>query len=329
MRVLVTGGLGAAGSWIVRQLVHEGHRPVIFARHLNPSLIPDVVSKCDLVVGDVLDLASLIRALKEYGTKIIVHLAALTRGFAQTNPLMGFSVNAGGTVNVLEAARIMEAERVVFTSSKWALSPCTGEHGYPNYKPLAETCQAYPADPTTVYGVAKVSSELMGNAYSELYGFEFIALRFAQVIAPGKQGKKTVLPQMIENAMSAYGSVIPYGGDEKDDMTYVKDLANAVVLSCFAKDLRHRLFHIGTGKGYSYAQFAESIRKIYPDAVIEIGPGLRQPPGRTQIMDISRAREELGYTPQFGVDEAVEDYIRVMKQFNLQPAPGPILSAMG
>ncbi len=327
MNILVTGGLGAIGSWVTRQLLQEGHRPIVFTLDPNTFRVPDIAGKLDIVIGDVLDIPSIIRVLKEYRIKRVAHLAALSGGAAQINPMVGFSVNAAGTVNVLEAARIMEVERVVFTSSKWALAPCLGDHGYPTYKPLDETCGAYPAIPTTVYAVTKVASELMGNAYSEQYGFEFIALRFAQVVAPGKQGIKTMVPQIIENAMAGYPSMIPRGGDEKDDMTYVKDAANAVVLACLARNVQHRLFHIGTGKGYRYADFAESIRKVFPKAVIDIGPGLRQPIGRAQIMDISRAREELGYTPQFGPDEAVKDYVEVMRQFNLQPVPGPASSA--
>jgi UDP-glucose 4-epimerase len=324
MNILVTGGLGVVGSWVSRRLVHEGHRPIIFARHLTTSLIPDIIDKVDIVMGDISDIPSIIRVLKEYRIKTVVHLAALMGRAAQFNPLVGFSINAGGTVNVLEAARIMEVERVVFTSSKLALSPIIGDHSYPTYKPVDETYGAYPAAPTTVYGIAKVASELMGNTYSEQYGFEFVALRFAQVFGPGKSGGQTVLAQIIENAMSGYPTVIPQGSDEKDDMTYIKDVANAVVLACFAKNVQHRLFHIGTGKGYSYADFAQSIRKVYPSAVIDIGPGLRRPPGLGFVMDISRARQELGYIPTFSPDEAVKDYVEVMKQFDFKPLSGPV-----
>jgi UDP-glucose 4-epimerase len=186
MNILVTGGLGVVGSWVVRQLLQAGHRPIIFARHLDTSLVPDIVGKLDIVIGDVLDIASIIRVLKEYRIKIVAHIAGLTGRVAQRNPLMGFSINAGGTVNILEAARIMEVERIVFTSSRWALAPILGDHGYPIYKPVDETYAAYPAAPTTVYAVAKVASELMGNVYSEQYGLDFIALRFAQVFTPGK-----------------------------------------------------------------------------------------------------------------------------------------------
>jgi len=324
MNILVTGGLGVIGSWVARQLVQEGHRPILFARTLNTSLIPDITGKVDIVVGDILDIPSIIRVLKEYRIKIVAHAAGLMSNVAQLNPMVGFSVNAVGTVNVLEAARIMEVERVVFTSSKHALAPIVGDHGYPTYKPVDETYAAYPAAPTTVYGVAKVASELMGNAYSEQYGFDFVALRFATIFMPGKHRKPNVLAKIMENAMSGYPTVMLQGSDEKDDMTYIRDVANAVVLACFAKNLQHRLFHIGTAKGYSHADFAESIRKVYPRAVIDIGPGLRQPPGRGYVMDISRARQELGYIPRFSPDEAVKDYVEVMKQFNLQPVSGPV-----
>lgn len=324
MNVMITGGLGVIGSWVARQLLQEGHRPLLFDRYHDTSLVADISSNIEICLGDIQDIAAILRVLKKYRIQIIAHVAGLTGRSAQNDPHAGFSVNAVGTVNILEAARIMDVERVVFTSSRWAVSPVAGDHGYPAYKPVDETHHAYPASPTTVYAAAKVASELMGNVYSEQYGLSFIALRFGQIFTPGKISNPTLQAQMMENAMSGHPTVIPQGGDEKDDMTYIKDVANAVVLSCFAKNVRHRLFHIGTGQGYTHNDFSDSIRKLYPQAVIDIGPGLRQPPGTGFVMDISRARLELGYEPRFGLDAAVKDYVQVMKQFNYSPRSAPL-----
>lgn len=327
MNILVTGGLGVNGAWITRQLLNEGHRPVIYENRIDTSLVRDIADKLDIVMGDILDIASIIRVLKEYKIGRIIHMAALMPGPAQSNQLTGFRVNALGTVNVLEASRIMGIERVVFASSKGVYAPFTGDYGYPTYRPVDED---YPQRPASmmVYGAAKIVSELMGISYSKDYHLEFIALRCGGIYGPGKSarhGPIAIHGNMIENAMTGRPTRIPRGGDEKDDVIYVKDYANAVVLAGFAKPVKHHIFNIGSGKAYSLHDFANAIKRIYPEAIFEIGPGLdyRNMPGRYCVMDFSRAKEELGFTPKFSVDDGVRDYVESMRQLNIEPVYRP------
>ena len=257
-----------------------------------------------------------------------MHLAALMPSQARANPVTGFKVNALGTVNIFEAARTMEVERVVYTSSKGALAPITGEYGYPTYKPVDENYPTYPQGLLRVYGATKIAGELIGTVYAEDYGIEFIALRFATIYGIGKSarhGTIAIHTKMIENAMVGKPTKIPYGGDEKDDMLYVKDCANAIVLACFAKNVKHHIFHIGTGRGYTLHDLASSIKKIYPKAIFDIGPGqdYMSMPGAYCVMNFSRAKEELNYTPQFSLDEGVKDYTESMRQLNIQPIYRP------
>ncbi|MBI2958047.1 MAG: NAD-dependent epimerase/dehydratase family protein, partial [Chloroflexi bacterium] len=202
MKVLVTGGLGAHGAWVVRQLVQEGHTPIVFDASGDTSLIPDLAAKVTVVIADIRDVSSIIRVVKEHQIKVIAHLAAMKSPAAQANPRTGFEINAFGTVNILEAARIMEVQRVVYTSSKWAFLPCLGEYGHPTYKKVDETYSTDPAARTSVYAAAKVASEHMGNTYSEQYKFDFVALRFASTFGPSARRSKPVFAQMIDNAMS-------------------------------------------------------------------------------------------------------------------------------
>jgi UDP-glucose 4-epimerase len=130
---------------------------------------------------------------------------------------------------------------------------------------------------------------------------------------------------MIENAMTGKPTRISRGGDERDDVIYVKDYANAVVLACFAQPVKHHIFNIGSGQGYSLHDFANAIKKIYPEAIFEIGPGLdyRNMPGRYCVMDFSRAKAELGFTPKFSVDDGVRDYVESMRQLDIEPVYRP------
>jgi UDP-glucose 4-epimerase len=328
MNILVTGGLGVNGAWVIRELFERGHRPVVYESRLDTSLVSDLKDRLDIVTGDILDLPTVIRTIAEYQVTCVVHLAALMPGQARANPMMGFKINAGGTVNLLEACRITGVERMVFASSKAALSPATGEYGYPMYKPIDENFPTCPAGATLVYGTAKVASELMGLSYSEDHGIEFISLRFATIYGPNKSarhGTIAIHSKMIENAMVGESTLVPRGGDEKDDMLYVKDCAHAIVLACFAENVEHRIFHIGTGSAYSLGDLAKSIKKIYPEAHFDIEPGLDYMGmgGAYSVMDFSRAKAELGYSPQFDLDKGVRDYVQTLKDFDITPAYRP------
>lgn len=326
MNILVTGGLGVNGAWVTRQLLEQGHRPVVYENRMDTLLVPDIMDKIEIVIGDILDLSTVIRTVKEYSIQCICHLAALMPGASQANPWLGFQVNAIGTVNILEAARIMEVERVVFTSSIGVYSPFTGEFGYPTYKPVDEDYPKYPT--TMVYSAAKVASELMCFQYNRNYGLDFVILRFSEIYGIGKKtrhGPIAIYNRMVENAMLGKPTTIPHGGDEKTDMVYVKDVANSIVLACFTRSRKHHVFNIGAGIIYKLEDVANAIRKMYPGAAFDIGPGLDYIGfGRAYcLFDISKAKDELGYHPQFTLEDGIKDYVETMKKLNIEPTYSP------
>ena len=126
MNILVTGGLGVNGCWVTRQLLEMGHQPIVLDNRPDFSLVSDIADEFPVVVGDIQDLATVTRTLKDHQVQRVCHLAAIYPDAADANPLLGFQVNAMATVQLLEASRIMEVERVVFTSSIAALSRLLG-----------------------------------------------------------------------------------------------------------------------------------------------------------------------------------------------------------
>ncbi len=247
MNILVTGGFGVIGAWVTRELFEEGYKPIIYENRLDTYLLPDIAEKIETVIGDILDFATLVRTLKEYKIECVVHLAALMPAQGQANPLLGFKVNALGTVNVLETARIMGTKRVVFASSRAVYAPYTGKYGYPTYEPINEEYPQQPIASVLVYGTSKIAGELMGLNYAQNCGLEFVALRFGAPYGVGRKARHGALAihsKMIENAMLGKPTKIPRGGDEKDDMVYVKDIARGITLACFAQNLGHNIFNI-------------------------------------------------------------------------------------
>ena len=133
MKVLITGGMGVIGAETSRKFVKEGHRPVIFARHRDESLIGDIADKVDIELGDVLDMPRLLQAIKAHLVSHVVHTAAFVGAVSAANPALSVQVNVMGVVNVLEAARAFDVKRVVYTSAKGVYGPVLGEYGHPTY----------------------------------------------------------------------------------------------------------------------------------------------------------------------------------------------------
>ncbi len=323
MRILVTGGLGVNGCWVTRDLLTMGHEPVVFDNRPDFTLLRDVSDEFAFVQGDITSLEQLDRACKEHRIERICHLAAVYPDTADADPLLGFSVNALATVYVLEAAKRNGIDRVSFTSSIGALSRMTEDHLEPQMVPVNEDFPAYPM--SSVYGAAKTASELMGIQYKRLFGIDFAAMRFAAIYGIGKGAERhgshnMIWGELIRSAIAGRPIVIPQGGDQRLDLTYARDVAQSVVKGCLVGSFEGHVFHIGSGRTYTLNDFADAIRKVIPGAQVEVGPGL-DPRGMGPLayysLDISRARRELGYEPQYPPEAAIRDWLEWTERLEL------------
>jgi UDP-glucose 4-epimerase len=312
MRVMITGGMGVIGAEASRRFVGEGHRPVIFARHRDERLVRDILDRVDVELGDVLDMPRLLEVIKRHRITHVVHAAAFVGAVSQANPALSVQVNVMGMVNVLEAARAFDVERVVYTSAKGVYGPMLGEYGAPTYKPVSEDL---PKNPKRIYDSAKLMGEQVGLYYQANMGVDVVVLRFATTYGPGKtarHGKMGVTSQIVEHPAGGRPFRLAQGGEEKDDFIYNKDSAYGIYLACMAKNPASRVYNIGTGVGHTLEDIARVIRNHLPNADIEIGPGLNflgMPYPACGIYDISRARAELGYAPQYDLDRGIADYL--------------------
>ena len=316
MKALITGGMGVIGAETSRKFVKEGHRPVIFARHRDESLIGDILDKVDIELGDILDMPRILQAIKKHKVTHVVHTAAFVGAVSAANPALSIQVNVMGLVNVLEASRALDVQRVVFTSAKGVYGPTSGEHGYPTYKPISEDM---PKNPKRIYDSAKFMGENICNYYHDNMGIETVSLRFASTYGPGKtarHGPMAVMSRIVENPAHGLPFKIEQGGDDKDDFIYNKDSANGIYLATVAGKLKSRVFNIGTGVGVTLRDFERVIKRHIPNAVMEVGPGLNFygfPYPATSIYDITRAREELGYKPEYDLEKGIADYLASLK----------------
>ncbi|MGP0092020.1 MAG: NAD-dependent epimerase/dehydratase family protein [Xanthobacteraceae bacterium] len=317
MRVLITGGMGVIGAETSRKFVQEGHRPLIYARHRDEKLLADILDRVDIELGDVLDLPRFLDVIKRHKVTHVVHAAAFVGAVSQANPALSVQVNVMGMINVLEAARLMDVRRVVYTSAKGVYGPVLGEHGFPKYRPMPEDM---PKNPKRIYDSAKLMGEHAGIYYAENMGIDVVILRFATTYGPGKttrHGKMGVTSQIVENPFHGLPFHHPQGGEEKDDFIYNKDSALGIYLATTAGKLTNRVFNIGSGVGQTLNDFATVLRRHIPNADIRIGPGLNflgMPYPAHGIYDISRARAELGFEPQYDLEHGIIDYLATLRR---------------
>jgi UDP-glucose 4-epimerase len=322
MNVLLTGGLGVNGAWVTRKLVERGYRPVVLENRVDTSLIGDDTARnIEIIEADVTELDGLVKIIAAHKIQRIVHMAALITGI-QGDMLKGFEVNANGTVKVLEAASRTGVERVVYTSSRAAYGHIDGANAHPTYEPITED---HPQRPFLVYDVCKVASEGMGRNYARMRGLQFIALRFAQIYGPGKlqrHGPYGLFSQLVESPLAGKPVKIPRGGDQRDDVIYVDDIAEAIVLAVLHPRPSYDAYNISRGVGTTLHDFANAVKKVVPNAQIEIGDGLDYHglgASYCGVMDNTRARVDLGFKPKFDLDRGVAHYVETMRQLQLAP----------
>jgi UDP-glucose 4-epimerase len=325
MKVLVTGGLGANGAFVLRELLARGVEPIVYDNRADFRLVSDIRDDFEFVPGEINDLARLTRILLERRVERVVHMAALIPPNSETDALRGFRVNGLGSVQVFEAARIARVQRVVYISSRGVYGEVPPVKGHPRFEPMTEEDRV---NPITVYDVTKVASERMGINYQRQYGLEFVSFRFATNYGPGKLGRQGAADHLstqcvlIENALAGEAVRVPQGREQQEDMIYNGDLAQAVALGVVTERLNHAVYNIGAGYLATLDDFAQAVRRVIPEADIEIGEGLDylgMGIGYYCIFDIERARKDLGYEPRFDFEAGTRDYIATMERLGLKP----------
>jgi UDP-glucose 4-epimerase len=310
--ILVTGGNGAIGQFVIDELLEEGHRVVSLSRHAGRDRIATSFTH---VGGDIRDLPRLQRAIDEHRVNRVIHLAGLLLE-CEADPHLAFEINSLGTVNVLEAARRTGVRRTVFVSTKAALGPLSAPWGYPSYQPIAED---HPRAPVGMYGLTKKIAEDMAFAYRSRFGMNVVTIRFGTSCGPGKgarHGASAITSTMIENAVKGIPTSIPQGADEKDDIIYNRDVAHGIVLAALTEGLEEPIYHLGTGVLITLEDLASAIRSEIADAQIAIGPGcdyMGLGLGNYCLMSTELARRDLGFAPRYSLARWVKEYIAIMR----------------
>ncbi len=306
MTVLITGGSGFVGSWMTRDLLSRGEQVVLYDLYPRTDLIYDILDQIVMVKGDLLDMGHLADTMKSHRVDRVIHAASYLGFESQTRPPMAVRVNCEGTANVLEASRIMDVRRVVFTSTQSVYGTT------PAGQPVTEDDAP---NPSTVYGATKRMCEWLGINYSANYDMDFIAVRFPTVYGPTKLGRGWAVPLMdiVENPVAGIPAIIPSGGDVRQELLYVKDAARTVVNAAFVETTEHPIFNLGSSTAHTMHEMADVVRDRIPGADITIGDGPEPLYGLGGRLDLSRASAEIGHEITFTLEDGIDDWIDYLR----------------
>jgi len=305
MAKLITGGLGFIGVYLAHALLQKGEDVVLFDVVSSSPLIKDIKDKVKIVQGDLSSWAEVMEVVKQFKIDGIYHTGALLSASAEEKPITAYNVNAGGTFNVLEAARLFNVKRVVYTST-------IASYGLGLHTVDEDTIQM----PISMYGVTKVFSERMGEYYHRKFGVDFRAVRLPSVIGPGRGG----------GGASAYSTLMisepalkkPYTVYVEEDvimpLLYIKDAIDGLLRLYDADNakLKRRVYCIA-GFSPTAREIYEAVKKILPKADIQFKPDrelteiVRSWP---KYLDETKGFDEWGWKTKFHLKETVEDFIK-------------------
>jgi nucleoside-diphosphate-sugar epimerase len=321
--VLVTGGSGFIGSYVMHSLAERGDTVINFHRRKpGPEaawLLRPAADCIQFEQGTIDNWADIAAAVKKHQPDVIIHLAAIV-GAARLSqrPALAMNVNLGGTLNILEVARLFDVERVVYFSSIGVLPAIQYEPVDANHPVLLAT----EGPGAGFYAAAKVGSEALCWAYRQSFGLDFIILRPSATYGFGMRWPIFVKP-MVENSVRGLPVRFETGSEVPRDYTHVKDIAQLTVkaVDISAEKVRDRVFYGATGHSLVTAgQVAKMVNTLIPSADIAIGSGLSETDLITArfrgVLSIENAKEQLGYEPQFAdLRQGLADYIEVYRRY--------------
>ncbi len=312
--VCVTGGAGFIGGHLVDALMAVGARVRVIDDLSNSNLehlaglIELEPDRLTFVHGSILDDESLAQACD--GVHTIFHLAAIgsvPRSMAQ--PQRSWSVNATGTVRVLEAARNAKAQRVVLAASSSA-------YGDQVELPKVETMTIRPMSP---YAVSKIAGEQLLATWSRCYGLSTVSLRYFNVFGPRQPADSAYAAVVAAFATALLAGHAPkiYGdGAQTRDFTFVSNAVLATLLAgASTTKLLGEVVNIGTGRRISVLDLAQSLAKLV--GVPHIQPAFvpeREGDVKHSQADIALAKQLLGYEPVTSFEAGLEETVAWVKR---------------
>lgn len=299
MNVLVTGGCGFIGSNLIRQLTEDADYNVTVLDNLSKGKIDNLkgIDIQQFIESDISNYDDISQHFKQIDS--VIHLAAFGSVVESiTTPEENFKINVLGTFNVLRAAVQSGVKKIIFASTGGALIG----NAVP---PVNELSPPLPISP---YGASKLACEGYCSAFSNSYGIDITALRFANVIGPFSDHKKGAVTEFIKAVNSNVPVEIFGDGSASRDFLHVRDLCNGIRLAHNSSNKGYNVYHLASGHETSVKDLAS---KIINAAGKHDHPIVYHDKRRGEVdrnfATYERAKNDLGFEPKYTLDEALVD----------------------
>jgi UDP-glucose 4-epimerase len=319
--ILITGGLGFIGSHTTRALLDLGESCVLVQR--RAAAIPGAFAgeagrRVFVEQADITDLPAFLEVGKRYKITGIVHLAgSVPWPPGAEEPVDGARKAMDGLLNVIQAASDWEVTRVGIAST-------IGVYGGVAENPPYREDMPLPMTAGHVIPVFKKIGELLTGYLGSVTGLEVLSYRIGGIWGPlGRTASPFfAAPQLVHAAVRGTTPDLaalrsPAYADDGIDLCYAPDCGRAIALLQLSEQLSYRTYNVAAGRVTTYAEIAAAIRKIIPDAQIDLPDG-RDPngPGHDTYLDITRIHQDTGYQPAYDTERATADYIGWLRAGN-------------
>jgi UDP-glucose 4-epimerase len=303
MKTLVTGGAGFIGSHICNRLLDDGCEVICldnFDPYYDPAIkrtnIMPFISDYNftLIDGDIRQTSVLKQILSD--VDFVFHNAAQAGvRVSVEDPMKPHSVNATGTLALLEAARNSGVKKIINASS-------SSVYGAVEYTPFDEN---HPKKPVSPYGITKLMAEEYCRVFTDLYDLQTVSLRYFTVYGP-RMRPDLAISIFTKNALKNEPLMIFGNGEKTRDFTYIDDIVSANLL---AMEKGNGVYNIGGGQNVSIQNLAETIIRITASASeIKYLPAVKGDAEHT-FADTKKAKSDLGWVPQTGLEDGLGRYI--------------------
>ncbi len=312
---LVSGGAGFIGSNLVDYLIKHGAKKVVVLDNLLTGKIENIKSYLALhnfewIEGDIRDFETCKKAVA--GIDYVSHQAALgSIPRSIKDPIATHQVNSSGFLNMLEAARLEGVKRMVYASS-------SSVYGDSQTLPKIENQVGKPLSP---YAVSKLTNELYAQAFSQVYQFHTIGLRYFNVFGPQQDtggAYAAVIPLFFKAALSGDRPQIFGDGAQTRDFTFIANVVEANIKALFTPKLeKHEACNIAFGEQISLNELWENICKITRTDIKPDYQDARNGDIRNSLADISKARNLFDYQPSVDLNEGLQlafNYYKTLQQ---------------
>jgi len=302
--ILVTGGAGFIGSYVVEELIPLQPKKIIIldnfirgSRENMKSFIDNPV--VEFYEGDIRDVIKLEHCIA--GSDYVFHMAALRINACAASPRDGFDVMLKSTFEVAELCKKHKVKKVIYSSS-------ASVYGLAQHFPTPETDNPY--NNQTFYGAAKMWGEQLFRSYKFMYGLDYVALRYFNAYGPrmDTDGKYTeVMIKWLDCIRDSKSPLIYGDGSTSMDFVYVKDIAKANI-AALQSDVTDEAFNIGNCEETSLKELLDVLLKVNESS---LKPEFREEtshnPVSRRLADISKAKDLLGFTPTVSIEEGMKE----------------------